>query len=264
MVELSLTESRHAHQSCRAGSEPALRNISFEIEPGQKIAICGRTGRYDNEPLDLLSHANTPHSGKSSLILAIFRLLDLRSGSILIDSIPISTTPPAFLRSHLNIIPQDPVIVPGSVRLNACPLSLSPSDSEDITIIGALTTVSLWPAIQSRGGLDADISAVPLSHGEKQLFCLARAILARDMSPILVLDEATSNLDHHTDELMQEIIRRDFAGKTIIAVVHKLETVLDFDKVVVLDRGRLVEFDSPGRLIEKEGGAFRGLWDSRK
>ncbi|TVY60887.1 ABC transporter FUM19 [Lachnellula suecica] len=227
-------------------SDPVLRNISFQIEAGQKVAICGRTG-----------------SGKSSLLLTLFGLLDLRSGSITIDSLTTATLPRSVLRSHLNVIPQDPVIFPGSVRLNAVPSESSPLSSEDDKIIAALTTVNLWDIIASRGGLDADMSTIPLSQGQKQLFCLARALLRRDKSPILVLDEATSNLDHHTDDLMQKIIREEWKGKTVIAVVHRLNTVMDFDKIVVLERGVLVEFDDPETLLEREGGVFRALWDSQ-
>jgi ABC-type multidrug transport system fused ATPase/permease subunit len=189
--------------------------------------------------------------------------LDLRSGSITIDDVSTATLSRSLLRSHLNIIPQDPVIFPGSVRLNAIPSDFSISSSEDPNIIAALTVVNLWDTIVSRGGLDTDMTNIPLSQGQKQLFCLARALLRRDKSPILVLDEATSSLDHHTDELMQRIIREEWKGKTIIAVVHRLNTVMDFDKIAVLEKGSLVEFDAPGNLLKKEGGAFKGLWDSQ-
>lgn len=125
-----------------------LRNISFEIEAGQMVAICGRNG-----------------NGKSSLLLALFRLLDLNSGDISIDNLSTSTMPRPTLRSRLNIIPQNPVIFPGSVRLNATP-SDSTGSSLDSSIITALTTVQLWSPISSRGGLDADMSNIPLSLGQ--------------------------------------------------------------------------------------------------
>lgn len=190
--------------------------------------------------------------------------MNLRSGSITIDSISTTTLPLSILRSHLNVVPQDPVIFPGSVRSNALPhLSPIPSPSDDEKIITALTLVGLWDDISSRGGLDADMSTIPLSQGEKQLFCLARAWLRRDKSPILVLDEATSNLDHRTEDLIQEIIRREWKGMTVIAVVHRLNTVMDFDKIAVLEKGRLVEFDAPSRLLGRPEGVFRALWDSQ-
>lgn len=170
--------------------------------------------------------------------------------------------PRSTLRSHLNIIPQEPVIFPGSVRLNAIPTSTSsPSPEIDATIARALRIVDLESSFSS---LDDEMSTIPLSAGQKQLFCLARAILKSTESPILVLDEATSNVDHHTDELMQRVIREEFQGKTVVAVVHKLDTVMDFDKMAVLDGGRLVEFDSPTNLTGKVEGIFRALWDSQR
>ena len=202
-------------------------------------------------------------SGKSSLLLTLFGLLNLQSGSITIDSLSTATLPRSILRSHLNIIPQDPIIFPGSVRLNAIPSIPSIPLSEDEGIIAALKAVNIWDTISSRGGLDADMGKIPLSQGQKQLFGLARALLRRDKSPILVLDEATSNFDHQTDDIMQRIIREEWKGKTIIAVVHKLNTVMDFDRIAVLERGRLVEFDAPGNLMKREGGVFKGLWDSQ-
>lgn len=114
-------------------------------------------------------------SGKSSLLLSLFGLLSLRSGSITIDDIITATLPRSILRSHLNVVPQDPVIFPGSLRLNALPHLSSIPSSEDEKIITALTLVGLWNIIAARGGLDADMSTIPLSQGERQLFCLARA-----------------------------------------------------------------------------------------
>ena len=202
-------------------------------------------------------------SGKSSLLLTIFGLLPLRSGSIEIDSSSIATTPRSILRSQLNIIPQEPTIFPGSVRLNAVSHLFSPHPSLDDSIISALQEVNLWETILSRGGLDADMSDLLLSQGQKQLFCLARALLKRDLSPILFLDEATSNLDSQTDDLMQKVIREQWSNHTVIAVAHRLGSVIDFDKIAVLDRGRLIEFDAPQRLLEKEGGSFKELYNSQ-
>lgn len=215
-------------------------------------------------------------SGKSSLILALFRLLDPDSGSISLDSLDLDTIPRNDLRSRLIAIPQEPVLFPGTVRFNIAPFSTSSVSSSsstsspeptDAEIIHALTLVSLWPHLLTHGGpnpLSAPTSEIPLSHGQKQLFCLARALLRKDSSSILVLDEATSNVDSHTDALMQQIIREEFARHTILAVVHKLDTVVEgFDRIAVLERGRLVEFDSPRELLARRGGVFRGLWDSR-
>lgn len=107
------------------------------------------------------------------------------------------------------------------------------------------------------------MSALPLSQGQKQLFCLARAVVRSETSPFLILDEAGSSVDHATEEVMQDVIRRQFKDKTIIAIVHKLDTVMDFDRIAVLEEGLLVEFDSPQRLLEKDEGPFKTMRESR-
>jgi ATP-binding cassette subfamily C (CFTR/MRP) protein 1 len=149
--------------------------------------------------------------------------------------------------------------------------STSSSSDMDEEIIRALTVVKLWPAIVELGGLGADISAIPLSQGQKQLLCLGRAILKshtslHTYSEILILDEATGNLDAETEVLMQRVISEEWKGKTVIAVVHKLDSVGRegaFDAVVVMDGGRVVEVGAPKELLGREGGVLRGLWESR-
>ncbi|EHK99656.1 putative Metal resistance protein YCF1 [Glarea lozoyensis 74030] len=150
-------------------SEPVLRGISLSIQPGQKIGVCGRTG-----------------SGKSSLVLSIFRMIEMSAGRITIDDIDISTIPRQELRSRLVGVPQDSYLLSGSVRLNTDPLGLA-SDTE---IINALKCVQIWNKVKENGGLGADIESIFLSHGQKQLFCLARAIIRP--SRVLILDESTS------------------------------------------------------------------------
>ncbi|OCK89464.1 putative multidrug resistance protein [Cenococcum geophilum 1.58] len=216
-------------------SAPALHSISMTIEPGQKIGICGRTG-----------------SGKSSLLLTLFRLLELDSGTIFIDGIDLRTLPREVIRTRMTAIPQDPFVLSSSVRANADPAGAA----TDAAIIDALNKVQLWDSIHARGGLDAQMKTQPLSHGQQQLFCLARAML-RD-SRILVLDEATSNVDQETDTLMQRIIRREFARHTIITVAHRLDTIADADVVAVLSEGRLVEFGKPEELLARQS-KFREL-----
>jgi ATP-binding cassette, subfamily C (CFTR/MRP), member 1 len=193
-------------------------------------------------------------SGKSSLILALFRMLELNSGTILIDGFDLSSIPRNDIRSHLNAIPQDPYFVAGSIRLNLDPYSAS----TDALIISALRKVQLLNTITSNGGLDAKLDPDSLSHGQRQLFCLARAVLRK--SKIVVLDEVTSSVDRKTDELMQKIIKEEFKECTIIAVAHRLDTILDFDRIAVLGRGRLVECDSPATLLATES-AFKELYD---
>ena len=177
----------------------------------------------------------------------------MESGSITIDGIDLAIVPREVIRSRLVAIPQDPYILSGSVRLNA-----DPSERlSDERIISALTKVQLWDLLSSRGGLEADMNAQPLSQGQQQLFCLARAML-RTGSKILVLDEATSSVDSETDQIMQKLIRSEFIDYTIITVAHRLDTIMDSDKIAVLEKGRLVEFDSPKALLARPS-AFREL-----
>ncbi|PQE04085.1 ABC multidrug transporter protein [Rutstroemia sp. NJR-2017a BVV2] len=224
-----------ASYSTNSASALVLNNICFSATQGAKIGVVGRTG-----------------SGKSSLLLTLFRMLDLSQGSIIIDGIDISTVPRHEIRSRLTVLPQDPFFLIGTVRLNADPLGKK-SDEE---IISALVKVGLWETIRENGGLDAWIggsgSGEFLSEGQKQLFCLAGAILRK--SKILVLDEATSRIDPQTDAKMQELIRKEFHDCTIIAVAHRLDGLVDFDQIVVLDKGRVVRMGVPSEILGRVVG----------
>ncbi|KAJ5575262.1 P-loop containing nucleoside triphosphate hydrolase protein [Penicillium hetheringtonii] len=220
-------------------SEPVLEDVNIKIRAGEKVALCGRSG-----------------SGKSSLVSTILRLLDLNSGSILIDGIDISRVSRSLIRSRLNTIPQEAFFLHGSIRLNANPKG----NASDATIIEALKEVNLWSHIESKGGLDEEMSDDLLSHGQQQLFCLARALCKS--GEIIIMDEATSSVDSETDKLMQQVIRTHFKDQTIIVIAHKLDTVLDFDKIAFMDHGRVVEFDSPKVLLSRDGSAFKTLFDS--
>lgn len=195
----------------------------------------------------------TAHSGKSSLLSTLLRLLDMDSGTIIIDGQDLQDLPREVIRTRMIAIPQDPFILSESVRVNADP-SKTVSDEK---IIEALTKVGLWTIIEPRGGLDENMKTQPLSHGQQQLFCLARAMLRS--SKILILDEATSNVDRETDQLMQRIIREEFKDHTIITVAHRLDTIMDSDVVAVLDAGTLVEFGNPQELLAKESSVFKDL-----
>ncbi|KAK0701168.1 P-loop containing nucleoside triphosphate hydrolase protein [Apiosordaria backusii] len=220
-------------------SDPVLKDITLSIAAGEKVAVCGRTG-----------------SGKTCLVSSLFRMTSTHSGSISIDGVDTSTIPREDVRRRLVGVPQHPFLLKGSVRLNADPLG----QATDAQIQTALQEVKVWDIVHKSGGLDADIDALNLSQGQKQLFCLARAIVRP--GNILVLDEATSTLDGKTEEMVQRLIRRKFCDYTILAVAHRLDTIMDFDKVVVLDKGKVVEFDSPWKLVEEEGegGMFKKLW----
>jgi ATP-binding cassette subfamily C (CFTR/MRP) protein 1 len=143
----------------------------------------------------------------------------------------------------------------GSIRLNASPQNLH-GDEEVST---ALQKIQLWAIVESKGSLDAELHAEFFSHGQRQLFCLARAILRK--SKIVILDEVSSSVDITTDMPMQRLILEEFAGATIVAIAHRLETILDFDKVAVLSEGKLVGFDSPQALLDQPS-AFRELYNS--
>lgn len=181
-------------------------------------------------------------------------MIELNSGSILVDDIDISTLPRETVRSGLVAIPQEPYFLTGTVRLNADPFCRD----TDVAVIEALTKVGLWNNFKENGGLNADLDIDMLSHGQRQLFCLARAMLCQ--SKVVVLDEATSSVDNETDKLMQRLIREEFANRTIIAVAHRLDTILDFDRVVVLDKGFVVECESPKALLARQS-AFKALYD---
>lgn len=233
-------EFRNLEASYVPDGELVLRGINMVIQPGEKIGICGRTG-----------------SGKSSLISALFRMLEISaSSSIIVDGIDITTIPRQVVRWTLNAIPQDPFFMKGSIRFNA---SSGSAHHIDADIILALQKVHLWEIVEAKGGLDADLHAEFFSHGQRQLFCLARGILRK--SKIVVLDEISSSVDITSDELMQRIVREEFADATIIAVAHRLDTILDFDRIALLKNGELVEMDTPSALLGRDS-AFKELYHS--
>ncbi|KAJ5361079.1 hypothetical protein N7541_001923 [Penicillium brevicompactum] len=194
--------------------------------------------------------------GKSSLLSSLLRILEAKSGSIFIDGVDISRVSKAHVRSRINTIPQQPFFLHGTIRLNANPEGTATDDK----IIESLRVVNLWSHVESKGGLDADWSDELLSHGQQQLFCLARAMCKS--SNLLIMDEATSSVDSETETLMQSVIREQFKERTIIAIVHKLHTILDFDKIAFMDKGRIVEFDTPTALLSREGSAFKSLYET--
>ncbi|KAM0302416.1 hypothetical protein ACHAPM_004409 [Fusarium culmorum] len=219
-------------------SEPVLHDVSLVVEPGQKVCLCGRSG-----------------SGKSSLVLSILRLLELQSGTIRIDDKDIAKIPRQYIRSQITTIPQDPVSMSGTVRHNMDPEELVQADEMLIT---ALKKTTLWSVVETRGGLDADISALGFSVGQRQLFCLARALLSH--SNIVLLDEPSSSVDDATTKEVRHVVREVMHGRTVIEVTHRLDHATDFDVVVVMKDGRIVETGNPRDLLTQDSAlkALRG------
>ncbi|CAB0038330.1 unnamed protein product [Trichogramma brassicae] len=211
---------------------PVLKNLNFTIQPREKIGIVGRTG-----------------AGKSSLIQSLFRLAEVQ-GNIEIDGVETGEIGLHDLRGIISIIPQEPFLFSGTLRKN-----LDPFDSyEDAVLWQALEEVEL-----KEMGLNAHINegGSNLSVGQRQLVCLARAIVKNN--PILVLDEATANVDPRTDELIQKTIRTKFEMCTVLTIAHRLNTVMDSDRILVMDAGTPVEFDHPYILLQKENGHLKNM-----
>ncbi|CAL2028389.1 unnamed protein product [Caenorhabditis brenneri] len=216
-----------------------LRGISLTINPGEKIGIVGRTG-----------------AGKSSLTLALFRMIEAEEGSIEIDGVDISELDLKQLRSRLTIVPQDPVCFSGSLRMNLDPLS----EYSNLEIWVALGNAHLAETVKELPGmLDYQITenGANLSVGQRQLLCLARALLRK--SKILVLDEAATSIDMETDELVQRTIREQCDTCTVLTIAHRLNTVMDSDRIMVLDKGMVVEFDTPVNLLADQSGVFYSM-----
>jgi ATP-binding cassette subfamily C (CFTR/MRP) protein 4 len=208
-----------------------LHNFNCTVEPQDTIAIVGRTA-----------------AGKSSIISTILRLHKFE-GKIFIDGVDITTLPLETLRSNVSVISQDPALFTGTVR-------------ENIDFTGKYTDAEIWNALKVVNldilfsSLDNKISTVDsnLSLGQKQLLCLARAIIRK--SKIVIMDEVTASVDQKTEEMIHKIVLEELACCTVIMITHKLDYVLEYDKVIVLDKGGVVEFDRPSRFLENENGLF--------
>jgi len=218
----------------------SLEKVSFEIPSGARVGVVGRTG-----------------SGKSTLVQCIFRLLEAEEGSIQLDDINIATVGLHTLRTRLSVIPQMPVLFSGcTVRENLDPFASHTDDQ----IKEALQDVHMLSVIQDLpSGMASMVSegGSNFSVGQRQLLCLARAILRK--SPFLILDEPTANVDRRTDELLQQALQKSFHQATILSVAHRLDTVIDYDFILVMGAGHVLEFGSPAELVEKEGGYFASM-----
>ncbi|KAI8074767.1 phosphatidyl serine synthase-domain-containing protein [Gongronella butleri] len=220
-----------------------LHGISFQTKPGEKVGIVGRTG-----------------SGKSTITLTLFRFLSMNRGKITIDGVDISSLALDDLRSRLTIVPQEPVLFSGTLRTN-----LDPFDAHD--------DATLWAALKRSHLIDAagateDGRSLALddpvlengqnwSHGQRQLIALARALVKK--STVVVLDEATSSVDFDTDKKIQDTIRSEFSHATLLCIAHRLRTIVDYDRVLVLDQGKVMEFDTPYNLMTKHDGIFKQM-----
>uniref|UniRef100_A0A8C6UTT8 Multidrug resistance-associated protein 1 n=1 Tax=Neogobius melanostomus TaxID=47308 RepID=A0A8C6UTT8_9GOBI len=226
----------------RQDLDMAIHNVSISITGGEKVGIVGRTG-----------------AGKSSLTMGLFRIIEASEGQILIDGVDISQLGLHQLRSRITIIPQDPVLFSGSLRMNLDPFN-SYSDEE------------LWRALEF-SHLKVFVTGLPdklehecseggenLSVGQRQLLCLARALLRK--TKILVLDEATAAVDMETDHLIQSTIRSQFEECTVLTIAHRLNTIMDYTRVLVLDKGEMAEFDSPDKLVAQRGLFYNMAKDS--
>ncbi|KAJ2808735.1 hypothetical protein H4R20_000680 [Coemansia guatemalensis] len=228
----------------REGLDLVLKDLSFRVQPRQKVGIVGRTG-----------------AGKSSLTMALFRIIEAAGGQILLDGEDISQYGLFDVRSKLSIIPQDPVLFAGTVRENLDPFG----NYNDQEIWRALEQAHLADYIRSKDErLEFMVapSGENFSMGQKQLICLARALLKR--AKVLILDEATAAIDNATDEIIQQTIRTEFKNCTVLTIAHRLNTIIDSDMVLVIDGGRLAEYDTPQNLLANKDSIFTSLVEEAK
>ncbi|KAL3741423.1 hypothetical protein ACJRO7_016978 [Eucalyptus globulus] len=221
---------------------PILHGLSFTVAPREKLGIVGRTG-----------------AGKSSMMNALFRIVELEKGRILIDGCDTSKIGLEDLRKVLGIIPQSPVLFSGTVRFNLDPFN----EHKDADLWEALERAHLKDVIRRNScGLDVEVSegGENFSVGQRQLLCLARALLRR--SKILVLDEATAAVDVRTDALIQKTIREEFNDCTMLIIAHRLNTIIDTDRILLLDAGQVAEHDTPENLLSNEASAFSKMVQS--
>ena len=224
----------------------ALKNVNLSIKPGSTLGIVGRTG-----------------SGKSTLLLTLFRLVEIESGgAIEIDGVDVRSLSLKSLRKSLSIIPQDPVLFEGTLKYNLD--ATGNASEEDCWQALEKASPDLARQYRSSDGLDSMISegGKNISAGQRQLICLARALLRK--SKILVLDEATSSVDANTDAQVQNTIKKEFVekGATVIIVAHRLDTVLDSDKIVVMGDGKVIEYGEPSDLLKINNGQLRTMVDA--
>ncbi|KAI5958337.1 YBT1 [Candida theae] len=229
-----------------------IKNVTFDIEPCHKVGIVGRTG-----------------AGKSTIITAFFRFLDPESGLIKIDGVDITSIGLRRLRQAITIIPQDPTLFAGTIRSNLDPFE----QYTDAEIYAALKRVNLIDESTPTSTISEENQnkfhdlentitegGGNLSQGERQLVCLARSLLKNPK--IILLDEATSSIDYKSDSLIQKTIRDEFGSSTILTIAHRLRTIIDYDKILVMDAGQVVEYDNPYVLISNPESLFHSMCEN--
>ncbi|TDZ36526.1 ABC transporter atnG [Colletotrichum spinosum] len=212
-------------------AEPVLKGVSLSIKAGDHVAICGRSG-----------------SGKTSLVLSLLQMTNVSKGKIEIDGIDVSNLLPSELRSRINVVSQDPFLMPGTIRFNLDPLATVPNDHSDARITQALDRVGLARHVQEQGGVGAEMDDKAWSAGQKQLLCMARAMLRQ--CKLLILDEAMSS---DTEAVMQHVVDNEFRDCTVLAVMHRLKHVSRYDVAALLGDGRVLEVGEPASLIGGDG-----------
>ncbi|KAJ7193321.1 pleiotropic drug resistance ABC transporter [Mycena pura] len=219
-----------------------LRNLSFTINHSEKIGVVGRTG-----------------SGKSTLAFSLLRMVEPTGGKIFVDGLDISEIGLEDLRTRITIVSQDVSLFSGTIRSNLDPLGVN-TDQECLDV---LERCHLTPLLRHHAStsepsiLDMPVNQGSFSAGERQLVALSRAILRR--TNIIIMDEATSQIDSHLDDQIQKTIREELSGAIVITIAHRLKTIIDYDRILVLDDGELAEFESPKVLLQKKGGIFKEM-----
>ena len=226
----------------RPNTEVVLKNINFSVNANERIGVVGRTG-----------------SGKSTICLCLFRLLEPLTGTIYIDDQDISNIGLDLLRQNLTIIPQDPCLMAGSLKYNIDPLEMN-SPEEILRTLREIGFEETDSEKESGQLLEREIeqNGANLSVGEKQLVCIARAILRK--TKIIVMDEATASIDMKTEEKIQDIIHNTMTNCTIITIAHRIKTIIDYDRILVLDDGKVMEFDRPDALLADKNSLFYELY----
>ena len=236
-IEVSGLKARY-----RVNTPLVLRGISIEIKPGEKVGFVGRTG-----------------SGKSSMLLALYRMLRTE-GTIKIDGIDISQVSRRELRRRLCVIPQEPVLFKGTLRYNLDPTgTYSDDDLWRALELSNLAEYVKGQEVEGGDNLNMQVQegGSSLSVGQAQLICLARAVLRK--SKLLFMDEATASVDVTTDKLIQDVIRENFQDCTVLTIAHRLHTIMDCDRVLVLDHGRVAEYDTPQKLSADPDSVFGAM-----